>query len=120
MYSQAQEERYLLEAFNGHPGLRFLDIGAFHATQLSNTRALFELGWSGVMIEPSPGPMRSLLAEYGNEKRITLIQAAEVGIEGGLASMWISEDAVSTSEPANYELWKEQGGFIEARCWFRC
>ncbi len=116
-YSQGNEEAAILAAFyeRGNPDTykegRFLDIGAFHATQLSNTRALFEQGWSGVMMEPSPGPMNGLLAAYGNEPRITLIQAA-VGIEPGLLPMHISGDALSTSEAANYELWKDKGGFV--------
>src|ERR1700683_5262801 len=81
-YSQYGEQAAILAAFAPTPKegvvivqeARFLDIGAYHPTDKSNTRALFELGWSGVMIEPAPGPMRSLLAEYGNEPRIALIQ----------------------------------------------
>lgn len=112
MYSQYDEETHILEAFKHHGlGGAFLDLGAYHPTEKSNTRALFELGWSGVMFEPSPGPMRALLAAYGNEPRITLIQAA-VGIEAGLTSMWISEDAVSTSEDSQHEIWKDAGGYV--------
>ena len=39
----------------------FLDIGAWHPTIFSNTRALIERGWSGVIIEPSPGPFINLM-----------------------------------------------------------
>ena len=115
MYSQHSEEVAILRATDGMEGgpsiRRFLDVGAFHATQFSNTRALFELGWSGVMIEPSPGPMKGLLEVYGSEPRISLIQAA-VSSDRGLVPMFISGDAVSTTEQANYELWKKTGGFI--------
>lgn len=84
---------------------RFLDIGAWHPTEFSNTRALFELGWSGVMIEPSPGPMLNLLNEYGQfQERITLIQAA-VSTEGGVLDMMVTDDAVSTSSMAEYAKW---------------
>ena len=111
MYSQSEEEKYILEAFpedktNG----RFLDIGAWNAKQLSNTRALFELGWSGVMIEPSPGPMLQLLGEYGNEPRIQLVQAA-VGLEQMLVQFHITDDAVSTVLDAEYEKWKDATKF---------
>ena len=52
-YSQNDEEDVILQHFRGHAG-RFLDIGAFNGVDLSNTRALAELGWTGIMVEPSP------------------------------------------------------------------
>ena len=61
MYSQRDEEKYILEAFDGKTDGRFLDIGAWHPTVFSNTRALIEMGWSGVMIEPSPGPFLNIV-----------------------------------------------------------
>ncbi len=116
MYSQQSEEKLILEAFlgrsNANPmGWRFLDVGAYHPTQFSNTRALFERGWSGVMIEPSPGPMRALLKEYGKEPRITLIQAA-VATNCGLVKMQITDDAISTSDATVAETWKDSGGYF--------
>ena len=90
---------------------RFLDIGAYHPTVFSNTRALYELGWSGVMFEPSPGPMRALVAEYGNEPRIELVQAA-VSLTPGAVLLHVTDDAVSTSCPDEYEVWREKGGYI--------
>jgi FkbM family methyltransferase len=117
-YSQYGEQHAILAAFgtqgSSGQGLkldgRFLDIGAYHPTDKSNTRALFELGWSGIMIEPAPGPMRSLLTEYGNEPRITLIQAAVVH-EAALVALHVSEDAVSTTDGAQFEKWKESAAF---------
>lgn len=114
MYSQYEEERYILEicgdprdlAGANYPIGRFLDIGSWHPTDKSNTRALFELGWSGVMIEPSPGPMLNLLNEYANEPRITLVQAA-VRVEPGLMQLHVTDDAVSTADRKQYEQWKE-------------
>ena len=103
----SEAERRCLE----ERGTRFLDIGAYHPEVFSNTRALYELGWSGVMIEAAPGPMRALLGAYGNEERITLVQAA-VALAPGLVDMRISDDAVSTSNPASYETWKTAGGYI--------
>jgi len=109
-YSQYDEERYILETFTGAPAGKFLDIGAWHAKQFSNTRGLYELGWSGVMIEPSPGPMLGLLAEYGNDDRITLIEGA-VGCELGLLTLHVSDDAVTTSSELEYEKWKDTAKF---------
>ena len=107
-YSQYEEQTAILAAFEGWPAQaqrHFLDIGAWNAKDKSNTRALYELGFNGVMIEPSPGPLLSLLAEYGNEPRITLISAA-VALEPGLLPLHITDDAVSTSSEAVYDTWR--------------
>lgn len=89
---------------------RFLDIGAFNPTVFSNTRALYELGWEGVMIEPSPGPMGNLLDAYGNDERITLVSAA-VGIEPGFVRLHITDDGVSTGDEAAYAKWQNSATF---------
>jgi FkbM family methyltransferase len=88
---------------------RFLDIGAYHATALSNTRALYEKGWSGVIVEPSPEPFLSLLKTYGNDERITLINAA-IGPQGW-QTMHATADAVSTTDEGVRALGAAQGGY---------
>ncbi len=108
-YSQFEEEKYILEALKHSTG-RFLDIGAYHPKVFSNTRALYERDWSGIMIEPSPMPFDSLLREYGNDERITLICAA-VGFETGLVKLYATADAVSTTSEKEHEVWATEGGF---------
>ncbi len=111
-YSQGEEERYILEAFAdnvlGRPIGRFLDLGGYNPKDNSNTRALVELGWAGVIVEPSPGAMMSLLREYGDEERITLINAA-VGLAPRLAKMHITDDALSTLNEEHLERCKAAG-----------
>jgi FkbM family methyltransferase len=109
-YSQTEEERHILSAVRGVDCGRFLDVGAFHPKNLSNTRALFESGWSGVMVEPSPGPMLSLMLEYGDEDRISLMAGA-VGVQKAITRFDVTSDALTTSSKDNYERWKDQGGF---------
>lgn len=62
-YSQSGEQAVILEAVGPgpHRDARFIDIGCWDPITFSNTRALYELGWTGVMIEPSPGPFIELL-----------------------------------------------------------
>lgn len=122
MYSQYLEEMFVLEScapdYNRgvcvprHPGepVRFLDIGAWHATDKSNTRALFELGWGGILIEPSPGPLRNLAREYAGCDRIQVIGAA-VTVHGGLVRLAVTDDALSQPDGARMDEWKETGGF---------
>jgi FkbM family methyltransferase len=119
-YSQWGEQAAILKALgigilNGGKYERdqdnhFLDIGAFASKALSNTRALYELGWSGVMVEPSPGPLTNLIRDYGNDDRIEIIGAAVGGVHG-LTHFYATDDAVGTTEPGNFEKWKATGGF---------
>ena len=109
-YSQFDEEPHILEALKAEPFGRLLDIGAWDPLTFSNSRALIEAGWEAVLIEPSPGPMLNLLKEYGNDPKITLIQAA-VGIEAGFSKMHMSDDAVSTGNNAEFERWTDHAKF---------
>ncbi len=111
-YSQYEEQEHILKAFEGCGPGRFLDIGAYNAFEFSNTRALYELGWSGVMIEPSPGPMSSLVKTYGEDPRIVLVQAL-VGFShwDSLVSMHVTDDCVSTVKGPEYEKWKSRAKF---------
>jgi FkbM family methyltransferase len=111
-FSQGSEQEFILRAVGAVPkNGRFLDIGAWNAVAKSNTRALYELGWSGVMIEPSPGPMRNLIADYGNDPRIQLVSAA-VAVDGDrIARMHISDDALSTTEEKQFNKWKVDAHF---------
>jgi FkbM family methyltransferase len=113
-YTQYGEQAAILEACDVVPGLeqkrvgRFLDIGGYDPRDKSNTRALFECGWTGVIIEPEPHAMLRLIAEYGNEARITLVQAA-VGAESSCASkFWVTADGTATDVEAFHDKWKEQ------------
>lgn len=52
-YSQNDEQEFVLDFFNGETG-KLLEIGAFDGTTFSNSRALLECGWTGVLVEPDP------------------------------------------------------------------
>jgi FkbM family methyltransferase len=103
MFSQNDEEWYILQWTPEHG--RVLDIGAWWPTNLSNSRALIEKGWHAVLVEPSPGPMRVLLGEYGKNDKITLLQAA-VTAHGKRITMQVTDYPVSTSDHKVYSLWQ--------------
>lgn len=115
MYSQHNEEKHILRAVQHVHNGRFLDIGAWNAKKFSNTRALYERGWSGVMIEPSPEPFIGLLKEYGQEERITLIHAA-IGFDRNCQRMYASADGVSTASETVYAIWKDATTY-DGRFW---
>lgn len=88
---------------------RFLDVGAFHPTQLSNTRILVERGWHGVYVEPAPINFNGFLAEYRDEPDIVLVNAA-IGRDSSLIEFYDSGgDALSTSQPGHVARWTAAG-----------
>lgn len=62
-YSQSNEQEAILNYFGDFKG-SFIDIGANDGITLSNSRALAELGWCGVLVEPSPQAFSKLKQLY--------------------------------------------------------
>ncbi len=107
MYSQRDEETYILRFFrHAGPG-RFLDIGAYDGHTFSNTKALADKGWGGVCVEPAPTVFTGLLETYKGRADIQLVNAA-VGVQAGLIPFHLSYDAVSTTIEAHRDLWAAQ------------
>lgn len=106
MYSQSDEEKHILDYFGDTVG-RFYDIGAYDGKTFSNTLALLERGWSGVMVEPSPAAMIGLLANTApHADRVSLVNAA-VTVERGLSVFHdFNGDAVSTLNDGHKQLWE--------------
>lgn len=87
MYSQLDEERVIVEWFKDRVG-KYLDIGAWDGVQMSNTRRLAELGWSGVLVEPGAKNFSALIDNMAfAAERSVLVQAA-VSEARGLAQLW--------------------------------
>lgn len=67
-YSQNLEQAAITKYFGDFTG-NFLDLGANDGKTLSNTRALAEKGWCGVLVEPSPKAYPKLKALYEEDKK---------------------------------------------------
>jgi FkbM family methyltransferase len=80
-YSQNKEEEVILKYFDGHVGT-FVDIGANDGITFSNTRALAERGWKGVLIEPDPVAFSKLKELYKGHKGIYCYDYAISGHNG--------------------------------------
>lgn len=99
MYSQNDEERVILNYFDGKPAGTFLDIGAYHPTKFSNTRALFERGFKGVYVEPSPSLHKAFLDEIKDDPLMQLVPDC-IGEHAGEVEFYDSgEWALSTTDP---------------------
>jgi len=110
MYSQNNEEEVIVKRFGDRVGA-FLDIGAYDGVNLSNTRRLAELGWSGVLVDGSSFSFSRLFDLYRGNKKMTLINAMITGDQEArerIRLMWESpHSGVSTMEVENYNKWKD-------------
>ena len=52
--SQFNEEKNILDLFESNFKGTYVDIGCFHPTKYSNTRKMYNLGWSGLNIDLNP------------------------------------------------------------------
>lgn len=99
-YSQNNEQEVITEFFNGRLG-RFLDVGAHDGVSLSNTRALFELGWNGVLVEPNPVHFIKLWELYGGDTRAVLVNAAVDACNKGLVELKYNYEGPAYSSTLN-------------------
>ena len=67
MYSQSSEEEHILKYFEGKTGT-FLDVGCNDCITFSNTRALAERGWKGVLVDASPKAIERCKELYKGHK----------------------------------------------------
>jgi FkbM family methyltransferase len=109
VYSQQDEEAVIAKFFGDRVG-RFLDIGAWDGVTFSNTRALWEKGWSGVVVDVSPFSVAKLITLYGGTDRVAIVSGLVVGHGEGMARFYDSRgDGLSTSIKPQMEKWKRLG-----------
>lgn len=92
-YSQNDEQAVILDYFRrlvpndpANPLLpTFLDLGANDGVTLSNTKALADQGWSGVLVDASPKAFERLKTNYRGKQGISCYQCALAGHDGRIA-----------------------------------
>jgi FkbM family methyltransferase len=109
-YAQNAEDVRLARAFAGQNTGLYIDVGANNPDYLSVTKHFYELGWTGINIEPGPGPY-ALLNKYRkrdtnlnvgcSNKQGTLTLYAASGSASGLSSFTAEE--VANHEHKGYE-----------------
>jgi FkbM family methyltransferase len=67
MHSQNKEEQYILDYFGSFVGT-FLDLGCNDCKTFSNTRALAERNWKGVLVDASPKAIEKCKQLYNGHK----------------------------------------------------
>lgn len=127
MFSQNKEEEIILNYFGDFVGT-FLDLGAFDGVNLSNTRALVEKGWNGVLIEASPTVFKLLEKNCVPYPHLELHNIAISGSINGDIEFFDNHNAVATMHEGELKRWgstetfnkitvpcREVRGFIGAR-----
>lgn len=121
-YGQNQEDRIVCEYFDRHPAKSnsLLDIGAADGRTFSNSRALIERGWGGVLVEGSAGQFKALLDLYQNTspQKIVLINAVVWNNADPLVAFHQSPDLVSSVDRAHVAKWSSAVPFRET--WTPC
>lgn len=112
-YSQNNEqefiENYFLNYGNGNGG-KFLDIGAYDPFKFSNTRCLYEKGWRGIYVEPSPICFERFKETYGKDPRIQLLNYAISTNDGSIIFYESNGDAISTTSIQHKDKWERGAG----------
>jgi hypothetical protein len=105
-YSQYGEDSFILSLFpHGYIGA-VLEVGAYEPLALSNSRLFIEAGWSAMLVEPSPAPLRALLEEYGHNPNVSIFSGAMANSTGRKTQRFdISDGPLSTSNPASSKTW---------------
>ena len=102
MPSQREEDKYIRDYFSDD-GI-FLDIGAYHPETFSNTRALFDRDWTGVMIEPSPSCYPAL-RDFYKGTGVEVFNCA-IGNTTEEIEFWDSNgDALSSTDKTHVDKW---------------
>jgi FkbM family methyltransferase len=76
MYSQNNEEQIALDYFKNadHSKMWLLDVGANDGITFSNSKALIDIGWNAVLLEPSPKAYSKLCeTHYGKNENVALL-----------------------------------------------
>ena len=97
-FSQGGEQPAILAALKGIKQGRVLDVGAADGSTFSNSRALIEQGWGGVLIEPEAAAFLKLHDLYQDRDDVLLGNFA-VGIMSQLQMFHATRDLVRPPIP---------------------
>ena len=87
-YAQHGEDVILWRALGDREGGFYVDVGAFHPTYDSVTRALYERGWHGINIEPQPDRLEAFERERPEDTNLSVA----IGDQDGTATLKLPEN----------------------------
>lgn len=102
MFSQNNEEEYILNHFSGFTG-NLLDVGAYDGATFSNSRALMLQDWKGVLVEPDAACFSGMAKLYQGNSNATLVNAAVTVDQTGIIQFFSNPGALATTQHAGTE-----------------
>lgn len=78
-YGQFGEDLFLAAYFRDRDDGVYVDVGAFHPRQFSNTQLLYERGWRGLNVDATPGSMRLFAALRPRDVNVEVAISDEPG-----------------------------------------
>lgn len=117
MYSQNQEQKHILDFFKDTKGT-LLSIGENDGKTFSNSLALIELGFSAVLVEPSPIAYKKLTELHKHRQSQVICINAAIGESVGKAILYESSHhlsdksdvaLLSSLKESETEKWKKSG-----------
>src|SRR5687768_7977670 len=96
-YSQHGEQHIILDYFGNDGGI-LLDIGANDGITFSNSRALLECGWYGVLVEPSEKTFAELSKNSEPFTGKVMLHNVAIGTEVGETIFYESGPLVSDKD----------------------
>jgi len=109
LYSQRDEQIHIVKYFENWITGRFIDIGSYDVFKFSNVRALVEMGWGGIMVEPAPENYKAIADYYKDNNSIRVFNFA-IGTENKEIDFYdCGGDAISTSDISHRDKWAAAG-----------
>ena len=112
-YSQSGEQEAILQAVEGLPIGRFLDIGAGDGETFSNTRALALRGWGGVVVEPAAWAFDKLVDLYADSLVEPVCAVVMPYLNGLVRLAYSKDDHLSSVDPEHVAKWARLVPFRE-------
>lgn len=107
-FSQKGEDVYLQNIFNKENGF-YVDVGAYHPIEYSNTHVFYLKGWSGINIEPNPESIQSFFKLRARDINLNLAVSL---CEDTLTYYKFNYSAVNTISKDHATYWASQPGHI--------
>lgn len=119
MHSQNEEEKFILDFFNGNLKGTLLDIGANDGKTFSNSLALIEKGWDAILVEPSKYAFSKLM-DLHKDRTTSKIKGINCAIATLNGQFILHESGPHLKDSSDFALlstlktdetirWKEQG-----------
>jgi len=79
-FSQEGEDMLLRKIFAGQEKGIYVDIGAHHPINFSNTNFFSKKGWAGINVDPLPGSKKTFDLERVNDTNLELVVSEQEGM----------------------------------------